>query len=219
MKDNGIFITFEGADGAGKSVQCQLLASAMKKSDISYVLVREPGGTLIGEQIRKILIDRSSANMTEKAELLLYLASRAQLTFEVIKPALRQGKVVISDRFADSSVVYQGVVRHIGVSIVEELNAFATSNLEPDITFLLDEKPQVFYRRLNKKRLDRLESEGSQFIEKVVNAYRNLANQNTHRFVILDASLPVNDIHNMIVDTLKKRFLRLKELKDIKGHD
>ncbi len=214
----GIFITFEGADGAGKSQQCRLLASSLKNCDIPYVLVREPGGTPIGEKIRNILIDSDSTGMAEKTELLLYLASRAQLTFEVIKPALNEGKVVISDRFADSSVVYQGAVRDIGIAVVEEFNEFATSKLEPDVTFLLDGDPELFFERLDKKRLDRLEAEGIGFIEKVVNAYRGLAKRNMHRFVVVDASLPVHKIHNTVVKTLREDFPALKGLKGIEEY-
>lgn len=131
-----MFVSFEGIDGSGKGTQVQLFTNYLQKNNVDFIYVREPGSTPLGEQIRNILL--TGTTMTAKAELLLFLASRAQLVETIIRPMLAQGKLVVADRFADSSVAYQGFARGLGSDIVKELNNFATGGLKPDLTFYID---------------------------------------------------------------------------------
>ena len=134
----GIFITFEGIDGCGKSTQCEMLKEYLKDNNKDFIFVREPGGTVIGERIREILLDKKNTQMTARTELLLFEAARAQITDEVIKPALEEGKIVLCDRFFDSSSAYQGMARNMGMDFVAGLNMAATGGLKPDVTFFFD---------------------------------------------------------------------------------
>ena len=134
----GIFITFEGIDGCGKSTQCELLKDYLTDNGKDFIFVREPGGTVIGERIREILLDKKNTQMTARTELMLFEAARAQITDEVIRPALEEGKTVICDRFFDSSSAYQGKARGMGMEFVSDLNMAATGGLKPDITFFFD---------------------------------------------------------------------------------
>ena len=147
--DNGLFITFEGIDGCGKSTQIKLLTGYLDEKGRDYLLVREPGGTVIGEKIRSILLDKENYEMSPAAELLLFEAARAQIVEEKIRPAVEAGKVVICDRFYDSTFAYQGVARDLGEDVVISLNDIATSGLAPDITFLLDLSVKDAFARRN----------------------------------------------------------------------
>ena len=138
----GIFITFEGIDGCGKSTQCELLKDYLKANNKDFIFVREPGGTVIGERIREILLDKKNTQMTARTELLLFEAARAQITDEVIKPALEEGKIVLCDRFFDSSSAYQGMARGMGMDFVAGLNMAATGGLKPDGRRSIGEKRQ-----------------------------------------------------------------------------
>jgi len=204
MKIRGKFITFEGIDGCGKSTQVQMLADHLRSMGYEVVVVREPGGTEVGEAIRKILLSVELTPCTE-TELLLYLASRAQLSRQIILPALKEGKLVIADRYADSSTVYQGYVRGIGMEKVKELNAFATSRLVPDITFILDIPVEVAVERMKRKSKDRLEREGEEFLKKAREGYICLANEEPERFFVINARQNPEDIFREILLHLKER--------------
>ena len=169
---SGLFVTFEGIDGSGKSTQIEMLSADLQKAGKAFVLIREPGGTEIGEKIRTILLDKANSKMNARTELLLYEAARAQIVEEKIRPALSEGKVVICDRFFDSTVAYQGYARGLGLEAVDFLNRWSTSGLVPDITFLFDLDEQTAYaRRHGRGEEDRLEAEGLNFMKKVREGY------------------------------------------------
>ena len=205
----GMFITFEGADGSGKTTQIELLKKYLLNNNIDFVFTREPGGTIISEAIREIILDKTYDEMTNKTEVLLYAASRAQHVEQYIKPLLEQGKIVICDRYIDSSVVYQGIARGIGVEEVFKINSWATNSLQPDITILLDIDVSVsIKRKVKQKELDRLELQKEEFHKKVIEGYRMLANKEKGRFLIVDASLQVEEIHQIIIDYITKNLER-----------
>ncbi len=205
----GLFITFEGGDGCGKSTQVAFLIEYLKAHSIDYVQIKEPGDTHIGEKIRSILLDKENSEMTPVAELLLYEAARAQITSEVIIPALNAGKVVVSDRFADSSIAYQGYGRGLGAELVETLNNVATAGIEPDITFFLDLAPdkalQRAYNNEAKKEPDRLELAGLEFQQALYDGFICLAKKNSQRISIIDAMQEKQDVKNDILKVLQKR--------------
>ena len=156
---SGIFITMEGPDGSGKSTQIELLKDYLSEKGYDIIVTREPGGTQISEKIRQIILDKENEKMSDMTELMLYVAARAQLVDEVIKPALDKNQVVISDRFVDSSAVYQGIARGLGTKLVYEMNQYAISRM-PDITFLLDlDAKEGIKRKKHQAALDRLELE------------------------------------------------------------
>lgn len=201
---NGKLITFEGIDGCGKSTQVQMLSDHLSSLGYSVVVVREPGGTDVGEAIRDILLSVELSPCPE-TELLLYLASRAQLTRQIIFPALNEGKVVIADRFADSSTVYQGYARGIGMETVKKLNAFATMDLVPNITFILDIPEEIAAERMKLKSKDRLEKEGTDFLKKAREGYLILAREEPERFVVVNASRSPDVIFEEILLILKEK--------------
>jgi len=201
----GLFITFEGSDGAGKTVQSQMLLEYFKSISVDAVLTREPGGTKISEIIRNIILDNNNLEMTDMTETLLYAAARAQHVGELIKPNLDAGKVVICDRFVDSSVAYQGFARGIGVDAVEDINNYATLGLKPDLTFFLDLEPKLGIKRKSmEKALDRMESEKLEFYEKVYNGYVNLSKMHSDRIIRIDASLQKEAIYGIIISKVKE---------------
>lgn len=189
--EKGLFVTFEGIDGCGKSTQVTALKDSLEKKGTEVIVIREPGATLIGEKIRSILLDKANSGMSSETELLLYEAARAQIVNEVIRPALKSGKVVICDRFYDSSVAYQGYARGLPLESIDSLNRFAAGGLEPDLTFLLDLPPQAARERMNIREgsEDRLEIEGLVFMEKVRAGYLELAGKHA-RIITLDAMSP-----------------------------
>ena len=200
---SGVFITFEGSDGAGKTIQSQLLYDYLTNQSIDVVLTREPGGTKISEQIRAIILDNNNDEMFDMTEALLYAAARAQHVEEVIKPNLSKGKIVICDRFVDSSVAYQGAGRGLGLDLIENINNYATLGLKPDLTFFLDLKPSEGIKRKKAEReLDRLESEMAKFHQKVYNAYGVIVKENHKRIVVIDASDTIEHVHEMIITKL-----------------
>lgn len=185
----GLFISIEGTDGSGKSTQIRLLENYYQSKQKAVLLLRDPGGTLIGEKIRQILLDTKHAEMVRETEMMLYAASRAQLMHEKIKPALAQGQVVICDRFVDSSLVYQGVARGLGLDSVWEVNLAAVANTMPQLTFFLKVEPEIaLKRRLKESGADRLEMEGLSFQKKVFDAYLLLAARFQDRICIIDAT-------------------------------
>lgn len=175
MEKKAWFIVFEGIDGSGKSTQIQALHQHMRHLGLEAVLTREPGGTKIGEEIRKTLLDRSNVTMDAMTEMLLYAASRAQHVKEHIMPSLQKGISVISDRYVLSSYVYQGCARGIDLDIVKRVNRYATNGLTPHMTFFIDiHNQEALKRRKNRCAEDRLELEDDAFFEKLCNGYRSL---------------------------------------------
>ncbi|MBO8131113.1 MAG: dTMP kinase [Candidatus Marinimicrobia bacterium] len=211
MKYPGLFITFEGIDGSGKTTQVNFLVNRLNELSKKYRLFREPGGTYIGEKIRDILLDRNNSELFPVTELLLYSASRYQLTKEKIIPSLIEGYIVICDRFYDSTTAYQGYGRGLNLEFIEELNKFASCNIEPDITFLIDVSIEERYKRLKRKMLDRLEIEDRDFHEKVREGFLQLAQKNKHRVVVIDGNRPAEEvfasIEKKLINTIKKRGL------------
>ena len=201
----GIFITFEGIDGCGKSTQCEMLKDYLKANNKDFIFVREPGGTVIGERIREILLDKKNTQMTPMAELLLFEAARAQITEEVIKPALEEGKIVLCDRFFDSSSAYQGMARGMGMDFVAGLNMAATGGLKPDITFFFDITAEEALERRGKRgeASDRIELAGLKFQEDVRQGYIELAKNSEGRVVTIDASKGIEEIFEVVKGTLK----------------
>ena len=173
----GIFITFEGGEGAGKSTQCALLAEHFTAQGREVIMLREPGSTAIGEKIRGILLDIENSEMNPIAELLLYEAARAQMVAEVVKPALEQGKVVICDRFFDSTVAYQGYGRELGAEMVTTLNEIACQGIVPDRTILMERNIADGLTSAKQKGSDRIEAESLEFHQKVRDAFETLADE------------------------------------------
>ncbi len=200
---SGLFITMEGTDGSGKTTQIKLLSDYLEKAGYDVVCTREPGGTKIGEKIRNILIDAENKNMNDITEMFLYSAARAQLVKEVIIPKMNGGGIVISDRFVDSSIVYQGIAREIGEKEVKSVNKYAVGNLLPDITFLLElDFEKGIERKRQQSKLDRIEGENLYFHKKVFYGYKKIASKNSQRIKVIDASLSENEIHKIIVENV-----------------
>jgi len=198
----GFFISIEGADGAGKSTQVRLLSEYFEKHLIKTVVTREPGGTAIGEQIRNIIIDARNSEMEAVTEIFLYLAARAQVVRERILPALDSGAVVICDRFADSTFAYQCYARGLDYELAEQINAYATGGLSPDITFFLDLPPDESLLRVKNGALpDRLELEGLNFQKKVYLGYKKLA-ENNPRILTINANGKPEEIHREIIKNI-----------------
>jgi dTMP kinase len=207
----GSFITFEGSEGCGKSTQVQRLAAHLETAGVPTLITREPGGTAIGEKIRDLLqFAPESFAMTPETELLLFEASRSQLVREIIEPALEQGTIVISDRFSDSTTVYQGVARKLPPGIVETLNDFAVGSARPDVTFILEVDVETARARMLRRVrpvvvADRMEQEPVEFYERVCQGYRELAKREPDRFIIIDASKSPDEIENEIWTALTNR--------------
>lgn len=200
MADRGLFITFEGTDGAGKTTQIQRLTADLRQASYDVCLTREPGGTPISEQIRDMLLNPDHSEMAATTELLLYAASRAQHVSEVIKPALKAGKVVISSRFADATVVYQGYGRGLDLEKIHRLNRIATDGVTPDVTFVLDLPVEIGLQRAQKRRggLDRLEREKIEFHRRLREGYQTIARQEPQRLKIIDAQVSPKRVYAQI---------------------
>jgi dTMP kinase len=207
------FISFEGTEGCGKSTQVQRLAAHLERLKIAFLVTREPGGTPIGESIRELLqFTPHATGMTPETELLLFEASRSQLVREVIKPALERGICVISDRFFDSTSVYQGIARKLDPDTVGRLNAFAVGDCIPDLTFVLDVDEATAHERMKKPRKpDRMEQEPAEFYEHVRQAYRQLAESEPERVVLIDGTRVFDDIEKEIWETIATRLPALTE--------
>jgi dTMP kinase len=195
-----MLVSFEGVDGSGKSTQAALLAEALRADGLEVVQTREPGGTELGERIRKLLLDGDA--MAPWAEAALFAAARAQLVNEVVRPALCRGAVVVCDRYLDSSLAYQGIARGLGLDAVLELNLLATGGLLPDRTFLLLLPVAEAVSRSHGEP-DRIEREGVAFLERIDRAYRELAERFAERIVTLDATLPSTEITRRVRDGLR----------------
>tara|TARA_B000000532_G_scaffold185269_2_gene151322 strand:+ start:367 stop:1002 length:636 start_codon:yes stop_codon:yes gene_type:complete len=200
----GKFISFEGIDACGKSTQVKLLLNIMNKNTTNTVLVREPGGSTISEEIRQILLNDNLEDMSFRTEALLMAGSRAQLTSEKILPTLEAGKNVIADRFSDSTLAYQGGGRGLDIKWLINLNGFATNNLSPDVTFLLDLHPDEAFKRRGKD-TDRIEKAGIDLQIKVRNSYLEIAKLFNDRIVIIDGHNDKQVIHNQILRELNRR--------------
>jgi dTMP kinase len=187
---SGVFITLEGIDFCGKSTQAKKLAAYLKRKGYPVLLVREPGGDKVAERIRRVLLSRENSEMTALTELLLYEAARSQLTEKVILPALRQNKVVVCDRYADSTLAYQGYGRGLSKSTIGRLNQIATSGLSPDLTILLDVPVSVSAKRrkLEGRKSDRLEREKRGFHQRIREGFLKIAEGNRKRIRVLDGT-------------------------------
>lgn len=206
----GLFITFEGPDASGKTTQIGLLEEYLKSAGIEPVRTREPGGTSISEKIREIILDKANGEMLPETEMMLYAASRAQHVGQLIRPALEEGRVVISDRFTDSSVAYQAYGRGLGEA-VGTVNRYATGGLEPDITFLLKFDPADMRKRRSAAEEDRMDAEKLSFHRRVLEGYLKLAQENPERIVLLDGS----DSPEAIAEIVREK---TEEMLRKKGH-
>ena len=208
----GRFITFEGGEGCGKSTQVRLLAERLASAGIEAVLTREPGGTRLAELIRSLLKDETEDPPCDRSELLLFLAARAQLVRNVIRPSLLSGKWVVSDRFSDSTFAYQGYGRGLPLDVLSVANDFACDGLRPDMTLLLDAPPDVAARRMRSREAstgtsaDRIESAGSEFHARLRAGFRELASKEPDRIVTIDASASPEEVGEAVWKSLT-RFL------------
>lgn len=204
-KKRGLFITFEGIEGCGKSTQSKALADYFSANNIPFAATREPGGTLISEKIRDILLDVENTEMNPETELLLYMASRSQHTKEIIIPALEAGKHVICDRYYDSTLAYQGAARDLDSKFIDLLIDFATYATSPDITFLLDITLEESQHRMRDRNKDRIEQEAKEFHQKVRAEFLNLAIKYNNRFVIINGSQEPEMILNQIKSEIQQK--------------
>ena len=203
--DKARFISFEGIDGSGKSTQATLFLDKLIQKGKQGILVREPGGTPIAEAIRHVLLTKGNRQMVARTEALLMTASRSQLTKEVILPNLEQNRWVIADRYADSTLAYQGGGRELNLDWLQDLNKFATYNLEPNITFVIDILPKEALGRRGQTE-DRIEVEGIAFQKKVRQTYLELAQQYSDRIIVIDGHMGREIIQDNIWDEIKRRY-------------
>ena len=191
----GLFITTEGTDGSGKTTQIKLIESYLKEKGFEVVVTREPGGTVIGEKIRSIILDTENSDMSYITEMMLYASARAQLVNELIKPSLAVGKVVICDRFIDSSYVYQGFGRNIDIELIERVNNIALDGVRPDITLFFDIEPEVaLRRRIQSTGADRIEQEAMDFHKKVYSGYKKLVSMYPDRIKTIESNRSIQEI-------------------------
>ena len=193
----GLFITFEGGDGAGKSTQIKLLHEYLQEKGIEVVLTREPGGTAVGESIRNIILDSANTEMTDMTECMLYAAARAQIVNELIIPSLEAGKTVICDRFIDSGLAYQSYGRGLGDAVMD-INRHAIGDCMPDVTFLLKAPPKVGSKRISGRELDRIEQASEDFHDRVYNGYLELEKSYPDRIVGIDGTQSISEISSII---------------------
>lgn len=208
-----MFISFEGIDGSGKSTIAKLVDEQLKKEGYQTVLTREPGGVKIAEDIRAIILDKNNTNLDDHTEALLFAAARRQHLKERILPALKENKIVLCDRFVDSSLAYQGGGKHLGVNEVYNINIFATDNLFPDLTLLFDMDPQEALKRIDKNKereVNRLDLEKLSFYETTRNTFLDLAKKYPTRIKIVDASKSIDEV---LHETMKIIKVKLNESK------
>ncbi|MBI3577060.1 dTMP kinase [Candidatus Gottesmanbacteria bacterium] len=205
--NKGFFITFEGGEGAGKSIQVEILVSHLHEEGYAVLVTREPGGTRIGEQIRTITHSQENVDLDPVAEAYLMAAARAQHVRQIIAPVLEAGKIVVCDRFVDSSLAYQGYGRKLGVDVVEELNALAVNGAKPDCTIFLNIAPDIGMKRRNKSRKpsDRLDVQRLDFYQRVHDGYLVLAKREPSRYVVIDASKSIEGVAAQIWNVVKTK--------------
>ncbi|MEK3985716.1 dTMP kinase [Paenibacillus sp. FSL K6-3166] len=211
MGKEGFFITLEGGEGSGKTTVLGRVAAYLQNRSMPYRITREPGGVEIAEKIRSIILDPSHTAMDARTEALLYAAARSQHLAEVVEPALREGLTVLCDRFVDSSLVYQGHARGLGMDEVWSINRFAIGNRMPDLTFYLDVDPEIGLSRIaanEEREINRLDLESLSFHQKVREGYQLLIQDNPDRIVVLDANRPIHMVEQDIVRTLEERVLK-----------
>lgn len=202
----GAFITLEGGDGSGKSTQLKLLTEYLKNNGYDCVFTREPGGTKISEKIREIILDGNNTEETDEAEALLYAAARAQLVKEVIIPAVESGKIVVCDRFIDSSIAYQGYARGLGKEFIENINSYALKNCMPTVTLFFDIPPRkAFERKGGADKNDRIELSGIEFHDKVYAGYKACAESYPQRIVEINAEQTPEEVFNDVLNALRER--------------
>ena len=203
-----MFITLEGPEGSGKTSAVKLVVARLQKEGYEIVQTREPGGTPISEQIRNVILDVNNTNLDPRAEALLYAASRRQHLVEKVWPAIKEGKIVICDRFLDSSLAYQGGARGLGVDEILNINLFATENKRPDLTLLFDIDPRIGLERIAKnanREVNRLDLEKLEFHQKVRETFLKLAELYKERFVIIDASKSIDEVAEATYKAIKDR--------------
>lgn len=207
MSQRGLFITFEGVEGAGKSSQIRRLAASLEKEGVSVLVTREPGGTPISERIRELLLERKHHKMVSTTELLLYAAARSQHVAERITPALEEGQTVISDRFGDATTAYQGHGRGLDLELIHRLNRVATGGLVPDLTIVLDVPVKVGLGRARRRRrtMDRLEVETLEFHQRVRDCYLAIAKQEPNRVEVIDSRRNPVRVHYEIRELVNQR--------------
>lgn len=202
----GLFITFEGPEGSGKTTQIQPLAEYLRSQGWDALTLREPGGTPISEQVRAVLMNLANTAMHPRTEILLFLAARAQLVEEVIRPALARGQIVLCDRYADSTLAYQGYGHGVDLNTLRRLLQFATGGLQPDLTFLLDVDPLVGLRRKRKEgEWNRLDAYDEPFHQRVRTGYLQLAQAEPQRWVIVDAAQPPDAVQSVLRQSVLAR--------------
>ena len=206
MKGRGKFITFEGCEGCGKSTQVKLFNEYLTRENIPHIFTREPGGEKISEEIRRILLDANNKEMTDECEALLYAASRVQHLSDRVEPALSQGKLVVCDRYVDSSLAYQAYARGLGVDFVGKINAYALTNYRPDVTIFIDLTPEAaFLRKHGADENDRLEQAGMAFHKKVYEGYKQLAANEPDRIVCIDGTQTPEEVFADVLKALQER--------------
>lgn len=200
------FITFEGPEGSGKTSVIQEVEAALKAQNIDVLVTREPGGVALSERIRSLLLDFVDEKMDARTEAMLFAASRRQHVVEVIRPALEAGKVVLCDRYIDSSLAYQGVARNLGIEEVYALNLFAIEDLIPDLTLFIDVKPEVGLSRVrsNQRDMDRLDLETLEFHQKVYEGYLQLAELEPERIKVINGDQPIQDVSRDALNEILK---------------
>ena len=199
--NKGLFITFEGADGCGKTTQLMLLAKGLKAKGYDVVVTREPGAKGLGEKIREILLNYDG-EVSSRCEAFLFLADRAQHMDIIVRPAVEKGKIVLCDRHTDSTVAYQGYGRGLDIERINNLNNIATSGDKPDLTFVFDIDVETSMKRVGGQK-DRMESAGMEVFNRVRNGYLEIARQEPERVKVIDAAKSIDDIHKNVVDILK----------------
>ena len=212
QKEQGVFISFEGCEGCGKTTQIGLLSERLQKANQSILVTREPGGTVIGELIRNILVGNADiSKMCPETELLLFAASRAQLVREVLIPELKNGKFILCDRFLDSTTVYQGIARQLAQGPIKAINEFAIGNLMPDLTIVLDipaEESRLRVQRRINSIPDRIEKESINFYSAVREGYLYLAKELPERLVLIDGAQDATTVSQAIWEAVESRFLK-----------
>lgn len=200
----GKFISLEGPDGSGKSTIMEKIKNYLEDNKIDYLHTREPGGSKIGEDIRKIILDEKNTDMSAQTEALLYAASRSQHVKEKIRPSLEKGDHVFCERFVLSSLAYQGIGRGLGVEEVKKINDFATGNLSPDLILFFDISPEITLERKTKSGGDRLEQAGLDFHQEVYKGYKSLIESYPENIVIIDASKKVEEVYRETIKAIEK---------------